>query len=334
MKKHQPAIALLTACLCLLLCACGASRSARRESVSLWVVEGDALAAPLETLLAEYNRDGKRVPVSLRTLSDEASLAALEGARPDLLLCSEALSQELLQRGLLRAHKGQSVFPLGARVQLLCLAPGVQPPEDLEELCRAAADYGRAYRLPFFTADSFAQLLAALRLQSGLDETAAYNLLAGAAFNHGMLLTELPAAALVQGGALPCAVADSARLPGLELDGCRVLPLPGFADGDCPAQLRCLALCAREGRDLQAVSAFLDWLFEGPRARDLALAGGLVPLAECELPAAESPLNDALSVLAAPDALLSVPPAQGQSGDAAFEAEFRSAMARLLDPGD
>jgi len=302
--------------------------------VSLWVTEGDTLAGPLESLLAEYNSDGRHVPVSLRTLPDEESLAALEGVRPDLLLCSEELSRELAQRGLLRERDGRAFYPLGARVQLFCTVPGAAIPEDLESLCRAAADYGRTRRLPFFTADSFGALLDALRLQSGLDEAEAYNLLAESAFRHGMLLTELPAAAAVESGALPCAVVDSARLPGLELGGCSLLPLPGFEDGDYPADLRCLALCAREGRDLQAVSAFLAWLFDGPRARDLALAGGLAPLTDCETPAAPGPLNDVLTALAARGSFSSAAPVQGRREAAAREAELRDAMAHLLDPGD
>ena len=358
----------LLAALCLLLCACGAPR-AKADSISLWYAEDDPAAAALCALAADYNRtaDKELLRISLRALPDGESLAAAAGAGslPELLLCSHDLALTLQEQGLLRDMRaalgdaapaypadlaphdeglGRSVFPLGAAVQLLCRREDEPAPADLEALFRRAADYGRETGLPYCTADAFAPLFYQLLLLRDTEFQAlrerdlrspaypeVYNLLAGAAYDHGLCVSDAAGARLVQSGQLPCALVDAPRLPGLALSGCVLTPLPGIGEGGpYLADLRCLAVTAREGRAGRSLGAFLAWLLEDARLQDLALQSGLVPVHSGAPVAEDSPLNALLCGMGTRYRLFLADDSRSYlENRAAFEADFRAALARL-----
>ena len=353
--------------LCLLLCACGKASEERRDSISLWYPEHDPAAAALTALVEQYNetRDPVLAPVSLRALPGTESLPALQaGALPDLLLCSHGEAAVLEQQGLLRdvsaalaegppvyraglsvgdAALGRGVFPLGGAVQLLCLAEGTEPPGDLDELFGLAAACGRQSGLPCLAVDSFVPLYAQLLLQRdaafqplwgserpGERQAEAYNLMARAAFDRGLILAEQPAAMLVQAGLLPLAVADSATLPGLDLEGCTLLPLPGLdPDSAYVTDLRCVAVTAREGRAGRSLTAFLDWLLAAQQLDSLTRSAGLVPL-HADAAGDASPLRGVLLDIGSRFTLRSADDDQSyRENRAALEAEIRASLARL-----
>jgi len=365
MRSRKP-LCLLGLLLCLLLCACGKSRAPQQDSITLWYPEGDPAAAALAALAEQYNQTaaGDLLPVSLRALPGEDSLAALQsGALPDLLLCSHGEAQVLSREGLLRdvsgvpgdkapAYReglpgaetlGRGVFPLGGAVPLLCLSAGAQAPEDLDKLFTQAAAYGRETGLPYLAVDSYAPLYAQLLLQRGATfqplwdaerpgetQAAAYNLIARAAFDHGLTLVESPTAAPVQAGLLPCAVVDSTSLPGLELSGCTLLPLPGI-HGDAPyvTDLRCLAVTAREGRAGRSLTAFMDWLLTAEHLDALCQSAGLTPV---HIGAAGDggALSDVLLDIGSSRSLCPVDDDRAyRENRTAFEAQIRQALSRL-----
>lgn len=365
--RSRKLLCLLGLALCLLLCACGKAPEPRQDSVTLWYAEEDPAAAALAALAEQYNQtmDKALLPVSLRALPGSETLPALQsGALPDLLLCSHGEAQVLAREGLLRdvgaalrdtgsAYReellpgdealGRSVFPLGGAVQLLCLSAEAQAPKDLDALFAQAAAHGRETGLPCLAVDSYAPLYDQLLLQRGAafqslwdferpgaEQAAAYNRIAEVAFDRGLALYEQPAAPLVQAGLLPCAVVDSTTLPGLELGGCCLLPLPGI-NGDTPyvTDLRCLAVTAREGRAGRSLTAFLDWLLTVGHLDTLCQGAGLAPV---HVGAAGD--NSALSgVLLDIGSSRSLYPADDdrtyRENRAAFEEQIRQALSRL-----
>ena len=159
MKLRKTAAAVLLLCLCLPLMACAAEKNSR-DAVSLWYVEGEAVAPALAALIGEYNAglDGELLPLSLRAFPDEESLAAaFDTARPDLLLCAHPRAMALYDRGLTRdtapalagnppafaawlterfSAVGRSFFPIGTEVQLLYARSGSlgrEAPEDFSQ---------------------------------------------------------------------------------------------------------------------------------------------------------------------------------------------------------
>lgn len=357
--------ALLLLLSCLALCACGQKAPENRDSVSLWALEGDALLSGLTALCRDYNQNtGGTLPVSLRLFPDEEALAqALQASRPDLLLCQQERAVQLQQRGLLRDAQlrdtalqercsrqfptvpglGESLFPLGSRVQLLyCRGTDFDAAAcpDLEALCYAAADHGAKTGLPLLSVDSCAALLNELlwaqgeefhaRRETDLQNAAyaeAYNLLAEAVFQNGLVLTEKDGVSLVQAGALPCALVDSAALAGRADPACSVCPLPGV---DAPlASLSCLAVTAREGRALAPIRSFLSWLAAEDRIPRLALESGLVPALTPEGNADSGEFNALLLSLA--EGSLRLPEAFSDypANREAFELQFRRSMRAL-----
>lgn len=326
--------ALIAAALCLSLCACGGTETGKRdnsEAISLWYVS-DAPAQELLTLAEEYAEENGKEFILARSFEDEASLAAaLDSARPDLLLCSLQRAAELYERGLLRdissaltaapgytddisalcAGAGASVFPIGSEVELLYTAPGLfddGAPDTMAELLTLAANYGRDTGLPFFTADSFGDLIYQSMLSQdeelhGVREkdinskayVSAYNALAEAAFSGGAAVTEYGARELVDSGYLPCAAARSSSLVGLSADAdISLLPSAGNRRlADC----LCLAVTAPEGRPTGRIARFMSWLSEPGRMSSLALNSGLVPAVEDASPMGESSLAAALMEL-------------------------------------
>ncbi len=342
---------LLCACALLTLCACGAG-SGEAGAVTLWCAEDDPLLPLLRQAVEEYNSGtgGGALPVTLRAFADgEALVNALNTARPDLLLCSHTLAFSLEDRGLLTesgvsvpypeelsarsGRVGRSLYPLGSRIQLLLSREGLSEP-DLAALCEKCAAYGGEKRLPYLAVDSYADLLCQVLLGSGefhADRAKdcfhapfreAWNALAEAAFSGGLYVGEEPALSLFAGG-VPNALVFSDTLTGGIPEGC-ALSAPDTGGLPLLADLRCLAVLTREGRQQRGTAAFLTWLFSAERAARLALSGGLIPALPC---AAD---GDALSEL-----LLTLRErplwfADGGSdyvkNRAAFERDFRAAM--------
>lgn len=298
---------------CLLLTGCGAQKT-DTAALSLWCAADDPLLPALRQAAESYNHSKKSgaLPVAIREFADAAALTnALNTARPDLLLCSHTLAFSLSDRGLTtdaglalaypegihaRAEGvGRSVFPVGSRVQLLASREAV--PADLAALCRLAAQSGG----PFLAADSYTDLLCQAVLGSGEFHAdrekdcfspafrEAWNTLAEAAFAGGLCAGESSALSLLESG-LPAAYVDSGALAAGLPAGC-MLTVPDTGGLPRLADLRCLAVMAREGRPLKGAAAFLRWLFSGARPARLALDAGLIPA----LPGGEG--TDELSAL-------------------------------------
>lgn len=334
MKIKRCAAALLAA-LCLCLCACGEAEPPKpKDALNIWYTDGDAPAYQLAALAGAYAAEAGSRPVFMRRFEDEESLAAaLDSARPDLLLCSLQRAAELYDRGLLRDVSnamttaptyteniaalcdgtGRSVFPIGAEVQLLYAAPGLfddGAPDTMAELLSLAENYGRDTGLPFFSADSFGDLIYQSMLSQGeqlhgvreidINNQAyisAYNALAGAAFSGGAAVTEYGARELVDSGYLPCAAARSSSLVGLSADAAiSLLPTDG-ENGSRLADCLCIAVTAPEGRSVSRIAHYLGWLTESARLSALALDSGLVPAVKDARPVGESALTGALMEL-------------------------------------
>lgn len=367
--KLRAVTAILLAALCLLLCACSAESGGKPERVTLWCLEDDPLCLALEELVQEYNRNpGKWQQVSLRVFPDEESLAAaFDTARPDLLLCSHDRAWTLEQQELFRDLSGEmgagapdypeelcavpedvgrGYFPLGVRVTLLCVREELDEDwADLQALCDAASAYARETGSPFFTADSFGDLMYQELLRQGVEfhgdpirdgrETAyieAYNALAGAAFDRGLTLTEQGAAPLAAAGELPCAAAASTQMRAVPEEGFVLRALPGVVEGaPLLATSSGLAVTAREGRDLGSAAAFVRWLFSDSRAARAALDAGLIPAVSDGETAPETALQELLLELGAEHPLHLLPPKGDYEGNrAAFEESFRAVLRRFL----
>jgi len=285
--------------LCLLLMGCGAQKT-DAAALSLWCAADDPLLPALREAAETYDRSRKSgaLPVAIREFEDAAALTnALNTARPDLLLCSHTLAFSLSDRGLTtdagpalpypegihaRAEGiGRSVFPVGSRVHLLVSREEIPP--DLAGLCALAAKSGG----PFLAADSYADLLCQAALGSGefhadrekdcfneaFRET--WNALAEAAFAGGIAAGDAPVLSLLESG-LPAAYVFSDSLAAGLPAGC-ALTAPDTGRLPRLADLRCLAVTAREGRPQQNAAAFLRWLFSGERPARLSLEAGLIP---------------------------------------------------------
>lgn len=366
--KLRAVTALLLAALCLLLCACGGVNGGRPNRVTLWCLEDDPLCRPLEELVLEYNRSpGEWQQVSLRSFPDEDSLAeAFDAARPDLLLCSHDRAWTLEQQGLLRDLSGElgedapefpedlravpedvggGYFPLGTQVTLLCVREDLAGDwADLQSFCAAAEAYARETGSPFFTADSFGDLIYQELLRQGLEfhgdtlrdgreraYTDAYNALASCAFDRGLTVTEHPAVSLASAGELPCAVAEAAQMRALPETGFVLGPAP-VAGEDAPLLGRGwgLAVTVREGRKTDSAAAFLGWLYSEGRAARAALDAGLIPAVPGEA-AAQTPLETLLLELGRERSLHLLPPGGDyESARADFEESFRAVLRRFL----
>lgn len=336
MKMKKYIAALIAAALCLSLCACARKETPRPEdALSVWYVAGEAAAEQLSALAGAYASENRDESILVRGFEDEASLAAaLESARPDLLLCSLQRAAALYDRGLLRdispalgdaAPKytadisrrcdgiGKGIFPIGAEVQLLYSAPGCfdgSPPNTMTGLMELAADYGQKNGLPFFTADSFSDLIYDAMLARGEElhgvrekdinnETYrdVYNLFASAAYEGGIAITEHGARELVDSGYLPCAAARSSSLVGLNADSAiSLLPTDGSGSSRL-AECVCIAVTAPEGRPNGRIVRFVSWLTQQERLSALAFDSGLVPAVEGANPAGQSSLVSALMEL-------------------------------------
>ena len=190
-KNIQTWLSLLfLAALSLALGACGkadANSETPRDAVSLWYVEGEALAPEITRLAEEYNaslRDRASLPVSIRSFPDEESLAAaFDVVQPDLLLCSHERAFALYDAGALQdltssvgaaapaypgaltrysACIGSRYYPIGFETLLLVARSDEDlgsAGTDLTALLELTAQYGKENGLPFMAVDSLADML-------------------------------------------------------------------------------------------------------------------------------------------------------------------------------
>ena len=216
---------------------------------------------------------------------------------------------------------GRSYFPLGAQTQLLYVngaafdasktGAGVGPAVfgTIEALCSIATAYGRSTGEPFMTADSFADIFYNCMLQHGEEFTgiaeqdmqsgeykSLYNLLADAAYNHGLRALDGNAARLAEEGSVICALVHSSKLGGELPEGMRVYAFPGVEGGEdmCSAELFGLAVTTRASEKLGGAAQFIKWLCAPARYTAAALDGGCVPLISGAGSADDSELAQAL----------------------------------------
>lgn len=364
MKIKRFAAVLLAAAVCLSLCACGGKEQEPKDSLSVWYVGGTAAAEQLLALTGEYAEENGRTVIAMRAFENEESLAAaFETALPDLLLCSHARAIDLYERGLLRdiapalgesapeytdyltrrfEGVGHSFFPIGMEVQLLYAANGCfngAAPKTMQELMSLASEYGREKGLPFFTADSLADLLYDAMLSQGAelhgirerdifndDYISAYNLFAKAAYDGGLVCMDYPARELVDSGYLPCAAACSSSLSGLSADSF-IAVLPPAGDGSRLANCVGVAVTAKGERTPERVVRFMGWLLEKDRLCALAFDSALVPAAKNAQPPDGGSLTSALMELYS-GGELHLPDYSGDymKNRAQIEAELRSSF--------
>ena len=227
-------------CACLLLTGCGEEiKTPEEETVSIWLVEGELLSTELTALAEQFNNASFPVKAELRAFANEEELgAALDSARPDLILCGHERAVALHEQGRLRDVSsgftqapafgesflklsdcvGSAFFPVGAETELLVLngpafdqsaasALGRESITSIEGLCAAASACGEQGQL-FFTADSFTALftLALGPVGSGFSGVREHDILSEDYKRVYNLLAE----AAYEGGV---AAYDSAALP-------------------------------------------------------------------------------------------------------------------------
>ena len=347
-------IACFLLCACLLLSGCGEEiQTPEEETVSIWLVEGELLAAELAALAEQFNNASFPVKAELRTFANEEELgAALDSARPDLILCGHERAVALHEQGRLRdvsagfTHApaysesflalsdcvGSAFFPIGAETELLA----VNGPAFDQSAASARGQQGQV----FFTADSFTSLftLALGPVGSGFsgvreqdilreDYKRVYNLLAEAAYEGGLAACDSPALPLAENGDVVCALVSSIELTG-ELSGeLELHPLSGPAG--CFARAVGLAVTSPFSGREQAIAKFLSWLLQPQRAVELALSHGLIPAVTGWEPEEAGVLDTALLSLSSAE--LYFPPLD--SGyfrtDGEFEHRFRAALEML-----
>ena len=179
---------------------------------------------------------------------------------------------------------GCSYFPLGAQTQLLYVngaafdasktgaGVGSAAFGTIEALCSIATAYGRSTGEPFMTADSFADIFYNCMLQHGEEFTgiaeqdmqseeykSLYNLLADAAYNHGLRALDGNAARLAEEGSVICALVHSSKLGGELPEWMRVYAFPGVEGGEdmCSAELFGLAVTTRASEKLGGAAQFI-----------------------------------------------------------------------------
>ena len=200
---------------------------------------------------------------------------------------------------------GRSYFPLGAQTQLLYVNGAAFAASEIgagvgdaafgtiESLCTMATAYGRSTGEVFMTADSFADIFYNCLLQHGGAFTGdpqedaqdegykkLYNLLADAAYNHGLRAFSASGARLVEQGSVVCALLHSSQLGAEPPEGMRIYPFPGVSGGEnmCSAELFGLAVTTRAAEKLVGAAEFIGWLCEPGRYTESALKNGCIPL--------------------------------------------------------
>lgn len=237
--------------------------------------------------------------------------AALGTNAPEFLSGVDAYSRSV----------GKCYFPLGAQTQLLYVngeaydtsstgaGVGDAAFETIEALCSMATAYGRETGKPFMTADSFADIFFNCMLQYGSVFSAdsetdmqdenykkLYNLLADAAYNHGLRALDGNAARLTEQGETVCALVHSSQLGGTLPENMRVYPFPRVKDGDelCSAELWGVAVMTRAQEKLEGAAKFIEWLCEPGQYTENALGSGCIPLITGARYTGTEPLQSAL----------------------------------------
>ena len=126
--NRLPLLMIAAAVICALLGGCAGARAQTRDSVSVWYIEGDALAGPLAQAASEYNgavEDGL-LGVSLRSFSDEEALSAAFDlqARQHLLLFGQELPGHIGEVGKLGVQPGNARGNLGQLVEQFAVTEG------------------------------------------------------------------------------------------------------------------------------------------------------------------------------------------------------------------
>lgn len=332
------------------------------QTLELWLAEDLPLCGALAELAEDYA--ARRPELELKTVvyaSETELLEALEWGRPDLLLCGEAAAEELLDEGRLGsvslpaetpllfrgapACAAESLIPLCAEAAVLVLKeenlPLLENCDTLETLGRLASDYARSKERPFFSADSFAQLIACALAQKGspfytrreLDRGSeayrgVYNLLADAAFEGGLVSLNEPVLSAVERGDLICGVCGSRMLAQAESGDLAVLPLPPMAGCEAMTEARIWGLAVSAEADGERAADFLSWLLAQDRTALAALEAGLVPAAKAE--SAENSVFSGLALVARScRCFLPAPDSAYARGGVEFERSFRAALALL-----
>lgn len=278
MAVKRRALRLTAALLALaLLSGCAFFAPAEPETAAppaaLWLWSGEPMGAALAALAEEYNETSPAQSLSVRVFDDENALAAaLNIARPELLLCSgeraaalyaqeklASLAPELaLEESFLTLDEsvGRAFFPLGAEMPVLAVnaagylaspvtsGVGEEALAGTESLCSLAAAHGRSTGQPFFAADSWAAFFALYLAQAGEDFGGSRESLAGSETGAALynLLAETAFARGLYTGAEDAAelvrrgYVTSALLPSRALasgtEGLAIYPAPRLEGGE------------------------------------------------------------------------------------------------------
>lgn len=289
-----------------------ATEAVEEQTLVLWLAEDAPLCESLEALAEDYCAQYPERLLRVFRFSDEDELSlALAQGRPDLLLCSGGQAAALAAEGKLSASIAKEAalplrpyfqsapegfFPLGGELPVLAVKEENRAllPEggSLEDFCAQAEDYARRYGRPYFSADSFAVLLAGTLAQKGspfyamremdLESEAfqeIYNMLAGSAFEGGLVLLDEPVLPAVERGDLICGICSSRELLDGAAEGIAVLPLPPMAGCEALTESTLWGLAAPEGAP-DAAADFIAWLYAQSGTTEAALDAGLLPAAE------------------------------------------------------
>lgn len=325
----------------------------------IWLSEDQPLSDSVAALAKDFAAEHPELSLSLRRFPSARMLdAALAEESPNLLLCDAREAARLLEAGALGALPlsvelaplfrdapglaSYGYFPLGAELPVLVTREEnraeLEALDSLDALCEAAAAHGRRSGKPWLSADSFARLFACALEQQGapfyamreqdLESEAyreIYNMLAGAAFDGGLIAMEETALTAVAEGELVCGVCSSRELLRAEAEGLAVLPLPPMKDCEMLTDARLCGLAVCPGGDAEWAARFLEWLYADSRAAQAALDAALAPAAQ---PDGEA--GDALSQCAQLCRLY-LPDENGgyRLHGAEFEQSFRAALALL-----
>ncbi len=270
--------------------------------LTIWYTVRDCPKASMELIL-EQCREETGLRIEATAFEDEEALgAAFDADRPDLLYCSHLRAEKLQKQqhlGSLSADSpmaavpadivrwaARSFIPAGSRVPLLII--NTQKTADsfdsMEELCAAAGNE------PFLVSDDWAETLFSLMyakeegmtgsdkdLKNRLFQTV-YNMLAEAVFRGGFVTVEERAAEYVTQGMVPCAIARSSELSGLEGKDIRVQLIPTLEGVPTRLPAELMGFAVMDGADQEAADSFAKWLDAGENRGRAALRAGAVPI--------------------------------------------------------
>lgn len=295
------------------------TEAAEVQSLVLWLAEDAPLVEHLDALAAAFSAQHPETPLRIFRFSDAEELRrALAQGKPDLLLCSGGQAAALAAEGKLAANMDEEAalllrpcfqsapsgfFPLGGELPVLVVKEenrALLPASgSLEDFCAQAEGYARRYELPFFSVDSFTSLFAGTLAQKGspfyamremdLESEAyreVYNMLAGSAFEGGLVSLDEAVLSAVERGDLVCGICSSRELLDDAAEDIVVLPLPPMAGCEALTESTLWGLAVPEGAQSGAAD-FLAWLYAQPAAAEAALDAGLLPAAGSDWEAAE-----------------------------------------------